>query len=164
MNDNRDPRGGRPDNDDWDRWNSSAANSSYYNQPVREPWGRGFSRASFLLGAVSVVLGFTMLSLPLGALGIFFAMLVSRKGKKLNSTAKSGLALSCIGAVFGLCAVIVFCLALPDMLRRTRERAPGAAGTAFGTDVGLCEDLFNRCHDCYTNPYYIAAEEQEDCL
>ena len=164
MNNNRDPWDGRPDNDDWDRWNSSAANSSYYNQPVQKPWGRGFSRASFLLGGISVVLGFTMLSLPLGALGIFFAMLVFRKGKRLNSTAKSGLALSCIGAVFGLCAVLVFCLALPDMLRRARENAPVGAGTAFGAASGLCEDFFNRYHGCPTNPYHISAEEQEDCI
>lgn len=154
MDDNWNP----PDNGKWDRWNSSASNSSYYNQPVHKPYGRGFSCASFVLGATSVVLGIVILSLPLGALGIFFAMLVRRKGRKLNHIAKSGLALSCIGAAFGLCATIVFCLALPDILQQMAGNTQIETGAPYDAGQGTYMDVLNRYYDYLTNVYGISTE------
>ena len=46
----------RPDKDNgqWDRWNSNASNSSYYNQPVHKSQGQAFSTAALVCGIVSV--------------------------------------------------------------------------------------------------------------
>ena len=51
-----------------DRWNSSASNSSYYNQPTHRPYGQTFSIASAICGLLSMTTSCTIiLSLPLGA-------------------------------------------------------------------------------------------------
>ena len=89
-------------NDQWDRWNSNSSNSSYYNQPTHEPYGLRFSYASCALGLLSISLGCCGLSLPLGALGMVFALLVYRKGQRLNNTARLGLIMSSTGFAFGI--------------------------------------------------------------
>lgn len=94
------------DNGQWDRWNSSASNSSYYNQPTRAPQGQKFILASFLCGLLSVTVCACGFSLPLGALGILFALLASRRGKPMDGVCRAGLTLSVIGTVMGVVIVI----------------------------------------------------------
>lgn len=114
------PNGGNQNNggDQWDKWNSNASNSSYYNQPVHKPYGQGFTMASVICGVMSITACFTgVLSLPLGALGILFAMLVYRKGKRLNTPCVLGISTSCIGLVFGLLIIVYSLVMLPILLK-----------------------------------------------
>ncbi len=93
----------------WDRWNSNSSQNSYYNQPTHSPHkGRGFEYAAFICGLVSI--SFTcsgFFSLPVGALGILFALLTYRKGKKMQQLSKAGLWLSCTGILFTLILVVI---------------------------------------------------------
>lgn len=106
------------DNQQYDRWNSSASNSSYYNQPTHRPYGQGFIIASMVCGVLSVTACCTgILSLPLGSLGILFALLTYRKGKKINGTALTGLTLSVMGIITGVSMLIYSFYTLPDRMR-----------------------------------------------
>lgn len=63
---------------------------------------------SFSLGILSVTaccLGY--LSIPLGALGILFAMLSRRIGKQMPPACKSGITLSIIGIVVGIVMMVL---------------------------------------------------------
>lgn len=105
-------------NNEWDRWNSGASSSSYYNQPTHTPYDQGFSIASLILGLLSATLGCCGISLPLGALGILFAVLCHRKGKPMNSNARFGLCLSVFGCVYGIGFMIYsLFVQLPAMLQ-----------------------------------------------
>ncbi len=104
-------------NQQYDRWNSSASNSSYYNQPTHRPYGQGFLIASMVCGVLSVTACCTgILSLPLGALGILFAMLTYRRGKKMNGTAMTGIVFSTMGIITGVSILIYSFYTLPDMM------------------------------------------------
>lgn len=106
------------DNQQRDRWNSSADHNSYYNQPTHRPYGQGFIIASMACGALSVTACCTgILSLPLGALGILFALLTYRRGKKINGTAMTGIVLSAMGIITGISMLIYSFYTLPDMMR-----------------------------------------------
>lgn len=106
------------DNRQWDRWNSSASNSSYYNQPTHRPYGQGFLIASMICGVLSVTTCCTgILSLPLGALGILFALLTCRRGKKMSSSAMTGIVLSAMGIITGVSLLAYSFHMLPAMMR-----------------------------------------------
>ncbi len=106
------------DNQQRDRWNSSASNSSYYNQPTHRPYGQGFIIASMVCGALSVTACCTgILSLPLGSLGILFALLTYRRGKKMNGSAMTGIVLSTMGIITGISIIIYSFRTLPNMMR-----------------------------------------------
>ena len=108
----------QPNNGQWDRWNSSASNSSYHSQPTHRPYDQGFSIASLVLGLLSTTLGCCGISLPLGALGILFALLCYRRGKHMNSNARFGLCLSVFGCVYGIGMMIyTLFVQLPAMLQ-----------------------------------------------
>lgn len=101
-----------------DRWNSSASDSSYYNQPTHRPYGQGFIIASMLCGILSVTACCTgILSLPLGSLGIIFALLTYRKGKRMSGSALTGIMLSTMGIVTGISLFIYAFVTLPQRLQ-----------------------------------------------
>ncbi len=85
----------------WDKWNSNASQSSYYNQPTHPPYDQGFSIASIVCGILSITLGCCSLSLPLGAMGILFAVLCRRKKRPMNNNCGTGLCLSIFGCIYG---------------------------------------------------------------
>lgn len=90
----------------WDKWDSNASHSSYYNQPTHPPYDQGFSIATLVCGLLSITLGCCYLSLPIGALGILFAVLCSRRNKPLNSNCRMGLYLSIFGCIYGIVSLI----------------------------------------------------------
>ena len=104
--------------DQWDRWNSNSSHNSYYNQPTHRPYGQTFAIASLVCGLLSVTVGFCGIALPLGALGIIFAVLVRRKGKKTNSTAQTGLVFSSIGVGLGSLLLLLYLMFMPMMLQQ----------------------------------------------
>ena len=116
---NRDNR----DNGQWDRWNSNASNSSYYNQPTHRPYGQAFSVAAAVCGLLSVAPCCTIiLSLPLGALGILFAVLAHRQGRRMNSACVTGLTLSVIGFAGALLLMVYSFVMLPVMMKNESFR------------------------------------------
>ena len=111
-------------NGQWDRWNSNASNSSYYNQPTHRPYGQGFMIASGICGLMSVTACCTgILSLPLGALGILFAALTYRKGKKMNSACLIGVVSSCLGIVSAIVLMINTFAMLPTLVENDAFRS-----------------------------------------
>lgn len=116
--------GGNQNNNQWDRWNSNASNSSYYNQPIHRPHGQGFTMASVTCGILSITTCCTgILPLPLGALGILFAVLVYRKGRQINSACVMGITTSCIGIAIGLMITIYSFAMLPTLLKNEAFRS-----------------------------------------
>lgn len=111
-------------NNQWDRWNSNASNSSYYNQPTHRPYGQGFTMASVACGILSITTCCTgILPLPLGALGILFAVLVYRKGKKMNSACVMGITTSCLGIAVGVMMTVYSFAMLPFFLKNEAFRS-----------------------------------------
>lgn len=106
-------------NNGWDKWNSSASNNSYYNQPTHSPYkGRGFEYAALICGLISVTVTCTgVLSLPLGALGILFAILTYRAGKKMSPVSKAGIWLSCTGLVLAVAMTVFTFATLPARMK-----------------------------------------------
>ena len=105
-------------NNQWDRWDSNASNSSYYNQPTHRPYRQGFMLASGICGILSITTCCTgIFSLPLGALGILFAVLASRKGKKLNATCITGIVTSIIGIIAGIAMIVTSFMMLPELMQ-----------------------------------------------
>lgn len=106
------------DNRQWDKWNSNASNSSYYNQPVHRPYGQSFSVASNVCGLLSMVTGcFVIFSMPLGALGILFSSLAHRKGRRMSHISNMGIIFSCIGLVSALVTIVSSFAMLPNLMK-----------------------------------------------
>lgn len=111
------------DNQQWDRWDSNASHSSYYNQPTHRPYGQSFSIASAVCGLLSMMTCCTViLSLPLGALGILFAVLAHRKGRKMNNTCATGLIFSCAGLFSALFIILYSFVMLPTFMKNEAFR------------------------------------------
>ena len=80
--------------------------------------------ASVTCGILSITTCCTgILPLPLGALGILFAVLVYRKGKKLNSACVMGITTSCLGIAVGLMMTIYSFAMLPALLKNEAFRS-----------------------------------------
>lgn len=138
-------------NGQWDRWNSNASNSSYYNQPTHRPYGQGFMIASGICGMLSITACCTgILSLPLGALGILFAVLTYRKGKKMNSACLIGIITSCIGIFSAVILTVNSFLMLPTMLENDAFRGQLDAVTQqmYGMDFkDFMEEFYGYSFD-----------------
>ncbi len=120
---NQNQRNQQNNDGSWDRWNSNASNSSYYNQPTHRPYGQAFTIASGICGLMSVTACCTgILSLPLGALGILFAALTYRKGKKMNSASLVGVVSSCVGIISAVIITINTFTMLPTLMENESFR------------------------------------------
>lgn len=102
----------------WDRWNSNSSHNSYYTQPTHRPYGQAFTTASLILGFLSVTVGWIGLALPLGALGVLFALLTYRRKKPMSGPAKTGLILSCAGGILGAALLLLARFAAPYLLQQ----------------------------------------------
>lgn len=130
----------------WDRWNSNASHSSYYNQPTHKPYGQAFTIASLVCGLLSITIGFCGLALPLGALGILFALLTYRKGKRMDGTGLSGLITSSLGCALGVLIIVFVFLSqrfMPLLLRQelqddtTRQQMEYMYDSLFRDSLGM---------------------------
>ena len=123
--------------EEWDKWNSNASNSSYYNQPTHRPYGQTFSIASAVCGLLSMTTSCTIiLSLPLGALGILFAVLAHRTKKKMNSTCVTGIALSCVGLTTAISMIVYSFVMLPSLMQNDafRNQVNAVSRQLYGVD------------------------------
>ena len=82
-----------------------------------------FTVASMIMGICSLLTICTaILPLPLGALGILFAILSYRKGRQMDTMAVTGIATSCVGLLFSLAVVGMAFAMMPSMLRDPEYR------------------------------------------
>lgn len=89
-----------------------------YYQSSPNPFQKNiFVAASLMLGIFSVTSCCTgILSLPLGALGILFAILTYRKGQSLNTLSIVGIVLSAIGILSSIIMLVYTFVALPTLM------------------------------------------------
>ena len=123
-----------------DRWNSNASNSSYYNQPTHRPYGQTFSIATAICGLLAMTTSCTIiLSLPLGALGILFAVLAHRTKKKMNTTCVTGIALSCVGLVSAVSMIVYSFVMLPSLMENEafRNQVNAVSQQLYGMDFDV---------------------------
>lgn len=112
------------DNQQWVRWDSNASHSSYYNQPTHRPYGQRFALASGICGILSLsTCCFVVVSLPLAALGVLFAVLAWRKGRKMSNTWVAGVLFSCIGLTCAVSLLIYSLAMMPILLKNEAFRS-----------------------------------------
>lgn len=101
-----------------------SSQNPYYNQPIRSPFRQNtFATAALVCGILSLLSLCTgFISMVLGALGVLFAVLASRKGKLLPQSATAGIILSGLGLVFSLMIITATFIQLPAMLRNDATR------------------------------------------
>ncbi len=113
----------------------------YYNQP-NEPYYKPtdkFAMVSMILGICSLATFCTIfLPLVLGALGIIFAVLSKRRGKKMESSAVTGV----ITSSLGMGVALVFCII--------------SVGSAF---VMLQPENRDQLNELYENSFGMTYEE-----
>lgn len=142
----------RYDDRQWDRWNSNASHSSYYNQPTHRPYGQAFTVASLICGMLSITIVWSGLSFWLGSLGILFALLVRRKGKRMSGQAQMGLTLSTIGFALGIFLIVYIIASLPTLLRN--EAYMEQLNTFFRAGTGMdFEEYLKNLWDYFQ--YYL---------
>lgn len=108
--------------------------NDYYNQPTHKPYDSGFATASMVFGILSITLGCCIFSFPLGALGILFALLCYRRGKKLDPNCKLGLILSIVGIaaqVFFTVYVIYAMFSSPQFMDQLNQTTQSLYGMDF---------------------------------
>lgn len=94
-----------------------------YRQPSPVTRRNPFTIASLVLGICSLLTICTaILPLPLGALGIIFAILSYRKGRHMDGMAITGVATSCVGLIFSLIMFGITFAMMPSMLRDQEYR------------------------------------------
>ncbi len=82
------------------------------------PAANSFAKASLILGVLSILTVMTgILPLPLGALGILFAVLSHRKRKSLETPAFIGSITSVIGMSLSIVLIALAITMMPTMLR-----------------------------------------------
>ncbi|MCM1551493.1 MAG: hypothetical protein NC092_02240 [Butyrivibrio sp.] len=105
---------------DYDRYNNQNRMLSDQSAERLNP----FSIASLVCGILSITLCCSgILSLPLGGLGILFAILTKRMGKAMPSMSATGLVLSCSGFFLGMlmCVYLIYGLITDPELRDAFE-------------------------------------------
>lgn len=82
-----------------------------------------FTMASLILGICSLASVCTaILPLPLGALGILFAILAYRKGRRMDTMTMAGIATSCVGLAFSVLIYGMVFAMIPSMMRDPEYR------------------------------------------
>ncbi len=105
-----------------------------------------FTVASLILGICSLASVCTaILPLPLGALGILFAVLSYRKGRHMDTMAMAGIATSCVGLAFSVLIYGVVFSMIPTMMRdpEYRDMLNRYSENMYGESY---DDLFERAY------------------
>jgi hypothetical protein len=89
-------------------------NNTYGGYSVRRKTN-GFEIASMVMGILSIITCcFGIFSLPLGALGILFALLSRRKGSSMSGLSITGIVTSVIGMLLGILIILGAILTLSN--------------------------------------------------
>ena len=123
-------------NNDFNNSNSNSTGNGYdgynngdnnwqrepYQMPVNVPRDN-MSTAALVCGLLSIILCITgVFSLPIGALGIIFALLSRRKGMKMSLMSKIGVWMSSVGVLFAVLAVSTVLAMMPTLLQDPEYR------------------------------------------
>lgn len=125
-----------------------------YHQSPPAPRRNPFTIASMILGICSLLTICTaVLPLPLGALGILFAILSYRKGRRMDAMAVTGLATSCVSLVFSAVMYGAVFSAMPNMLRdpEYRDMLNRYSESMYGESY---DDLFERVYGVDLNDLF----------
>lgn len=117
-----------------------------YRQNSPAPRRNPFTVASLVLGICSLASICTaILPLPLGALGILFAVLSYRKGRPMDTMAMAGIATSCVGLAFSVLVYGVVFSMMPAMMRDPdyRDMLNRYSESMYGESY---DDLFERAY------------------
>ena len=113
-----------------------------------------FTVASLVLGICSLLTVCTaILPLPLGALGILFAVLSYRKGRHMDTFAVTGIATSCVGLAFSVLIYGAVFAMMPGMLRdpEYRDRLNRYSESMYGQSYG---ELFEKAYGIDLNELF----------
>lgn len=126
---------------------SNSSNNPYHNQPTYNPYRKeAFAVASLVLGSISLLSACTfILPIPLGALGILFAVMAYRKGKKTHYMASAGTVLSCIGIFATILLFASYLMMMPTLLKSEtfRKQLDSTSEQMYGKDFQeMVEDLY----------------------
>lgn len=118
-----------------------------YYQSSSNPFQKNiFSAVSLMLGIFSVTSCCTgILSLPIGALGILFAVLTYRKGKSLSPLSIVGIVFSAIGILTSIFIIAYTFIALPAMMENKafREQMNAVSEQMYGIEFDeLMEEVY----------------------
>lgn len=105
-----------------------------------------FTVASLILGVCSLATVCTaILPLPLGALGILFAVLAYRKGRSMDTMTLAGIATSCVGLAFSVLMCGLMFSMIPSMMRdpEYRDMLNRYSENMYGESY---DDLFERAY------------------
>lgn len=105
-----------------------------------------FTVASLILGVCSLATVCTaILPLPLGALGILFAILAYRKGRSMDTMTLAGIATSCVGLAFSVLMYGLMFSMIPSMMRdpEYRDMLNRYSENMYGESY---DDLFERAY------------------
>lgn len=117
-----------------------------YRQNSPAPRRNPFTIASLVLGICSMASICTaILPLPLGALGILFAVLAYRKGRQMDTMAMVGIATSCVGLAVSVFFYGVVLSMMPAMMRDPdyRDMLNRYSENMYGESY---DDLFERAY------------------
>ncbi|MDR2043456.1 MAG: DUF4190 domain-containing protein [Clostridium sp.] len=110
---------------DKDLWTyRDSSKSPYYNQPTFDPHKKdAFSIASLVLGILALLFACTVfLPIPLGSLGILFAVLSFRRKRPFPPFALAGSLLSGIALALSAALIVSSLAMLPKMLQEEAYR------------------------------------------
>ena len=118
-----------------------------YYQSSPNPYQKNmFAVASLMLGIFSVTSCCTgFLSLPVGALGILFAILTYRKGKSLPPLSIVGIVFSAIGILTSVFMIVYTFVALPALMENDafREQMNAVSEQMYGIEFDeLMEEAY----------------------
>lgn len=114
--------------------------------------GQGFVFASLICGILSIPLGILVIGLPLGALGILFALLTYRRGQRMDLVSKMGMITSILGVISGISLLAFAFLSMPTMLKDEAYRAQMERmyNILYSEDADMTfDDYWNSLEDFY---------------
>lgn len=117
-----------------------------YRQNPPAPRRNPFTVASLILGICSLASMCTaILPLPLGALGILFAILSYRKGQRMDTMAIAGISTSCVGLAFSVLFYGVVFATIPSLMRdpEYRKMLDRYSESMYGVSY---DELFERAY------------------
>ncbi len=118
----------------------------YYRSSPNPYQKNMFAVASLMLGIFSVTSCCTgILSLPVGALGILFAILTYRKGKSLPPLSIVGIVFSAIGILTSVFMIVYTFVALPALMENDafREQMNAVSEQMYGIEFDeLMEEAY----------------------
>lgn len=120
----------------------------YQNQPIQNPFQvKGFELAAIICGLVSLSTICTGFSMPIGALGILFAFLAHRSGKRLSPICRHSTLFSAFGVILPALIIISTLITLPEQIKDPNSQLNQISEQIYGMDFGELTDELRQAYD-----------------